>query len=62
MNNKAPCKDCEKRHLGCHSDCKDYKEFTEYRKYISNCIKKLNHDNEYEIRKHVRLKKIRDGK
>lgn len=21
------CKDCEERHLGCHSDCPDYAEF-----------------------------------
>lgn len=62
MNNKAPCKDCKKRHLGCHADCNDYKEFAEYRKYISDCIKKLNHDNEYEIQKHVRLKKLRSEK
>lgn len=24
---KVPCKDCKKRKLGCHSVCKDYKEF-----------------------------------
>ena len=23
----APCKDCEKRHLGCHSSCEEYQEF-----------------------------------
>lgn len=22
-----PCKDCPRRYLGCHSKCKDYKEF-----------------------------------
>lgn len=21
----APCADCQKRHVGCHSDCEDYK-------------------------------------
>jgi len=26
----APCKDCEKRHVGCHSDCNNYKKFREY--------------------------------
>lgn len=24
---KSPCKDCEKRHIGCHSECDSYKEF-----------------------------------
>ena len=23
----APCKNCEKRTLGCHSSCKDYMEY-----------------------------------
>ena len=24
MRLQAPCKDCEKRYLGCHSECADY--------------------------------------
>ena len=24
---KSPCKLCEKRYLGCHSECDEYKEF-----------------------------------
>ena len=27
----APCKDCERRFLGCHSTCEEYKEFKEFR-------------------------------
>lgn len=27
----APCKGCEKRELGCHSICPEYKKFAEYR-------------------------------
>lgn len=23
----APCKGCEKRHVGCHSECVEYMEF-----------------------------------
>ena len=30
----APCKDCEKRHYNCHSECEDYKVFDEKRKFI----------------------------
>ena len=25
----GPCKDCEERHLGCHSDCERYKAYRE---------------------------------
>ncbi len=24
---EPPCKDCEKRYLGCHSDCESYKAY-----------------------------------
>ena len=27
MKAKAPCKDCPKRHDGCHSHCEAYKAF-----------------------------------
>ena len=30
----APCKDCQKRHLHCHSSCEDYKKFRQYRDHI----------------------------
>lgn len=26
-----PCKDCTKRHVGCHGECADYKSFNENR-------------------------------
>ena len=26
-----PCKDCEKRHVGCHSSCEDYIAYSENR-------------------------------
>jgi len=25
--NIAPCKGCDERHIGCHSDCEKYREF-----------------------------------
>ena len=25
----APCRDCKKRHMGCHSECEEYKRFDE---------------------------------
>ncbi len=27
---KVPCKDCDKRYVGCHSECESY---TEYRRW-----------------------------
>ena len=24
---KPPCKKCDKRHIGCHSDCEEYKKY-----------------------------------
>lgn len=30
--NKAPCKDCADRELGCHSTCERYLEFLKYQK------------------------------
>lgn len=56
-NCKAPCKNCPDRHLGCHSDCEKYKEFAEYRRYISDRIKQTNKEYEYDIQKHIRLHK-----
>ena len=28
MRLQAPCKDCEKRYLGCHSECDDYIDYS----------------------------------
>ena len=31
----APCKDCIKRQLGCHSTCQDYKQFRKERDFVN---------------------------
>ena len=31
---KPPCKDCKRRHLGCHSTCEEYIAYDEYRQKI----------------------------
>jgi hypothetical protein len=31
----CPCKDCERRTITCHSTCKEYLEYAEYRKRIN---------------------------
>jgi hypothetical protein len=30
----APCKDCERREVGCHSVCAEYKEYNEHRERV----------------------------
>lgn len=35
----APCKDCEKRVLGCHSSCEEYQEFRK-EKDLDNAAKR----------------------
>ncbi len=32
----SPCKDCKDRYELCHSMCEKYKDYREYRDYISN--------------------------
>lgn len=27
MSNSAPCKDCNQRYVGCHSECSEYLDF-----------------------------------
>ena len=34
MMTKAPCKDCHKRYLGCHSECVDYIEYNDKQQKI----------------------------
>lgn len=39
----APCKDCIERKIGCHSDCKRYINYIEYKHYIK---RKQDADND----------------
>lgn len=36
----SPCKDCKKRHIGCHSECDDYIKFQIVHNIELNTIKK----------------------
>lgn len=43
---KPSCKDCEKRFLGCHSNCEDYKNFLierEKRKEMKKQIDRIDY-------------------
>lgn len=41
---KIPCKNCKDRSLGCHSTCKEYKDF-----YELNEQRKAEKDKEREV-------------
>ena len=36
---KSPCMDCERKHKGCHSQCKEGQEYTDSLKFRNNEIK-----------------------
>ena len=42
----APCKGCEKRHPYCHSECKDYADYSRERQEM---LRRKKIDNEYAI-------------
>ena len=44
--NKAPCKDCPDRKVGCHSTCEKYLEFRKERDELNETIQKQR-DKEY---------------
>ena len=39
---KCPCKDCNKRVLGCHSNCDEYISFAKHRKEELDLIRSEN--------------------
>ncbi len=43
------CKDCQKRYVGCHSDCEPYKQF---KKETTELRKKIQKHNEMEYLLH----------
>lgn len=59
---KAPCKDCPDRCMACHDNCPKYQAFVAEKHRISEIKRQLHHEEEYEIKKHARLRKIRDNK
>lgn len=60
--NKAPCKDCADRHLACHDNCPKYRAFIDEKRRVAEIKRKAHHEEEYEIKKHARLRKIHNNK
>lgn len=52
--NKIACKNCKKRHIGCHADCKEYKEF---KKDLEREKEKGKADKEYYSHKNDLFKR-----
>ena len=59
---KAPCKDCPNRHYACHDTCEKYKEFKSNNQRVSDIKQRMHHEEQYEIQKHARLRKIAESK
>lgn len=50
---KSPCKDCEKRYIGCHAHCDAYQEFDRWRKEIA--AKRMESSNKWpDWKEHLR--------
>jgi len=53
----APCKDCTKRHISCHSTCEDYKNWSDDCKKLKEGIEADRRAN-IEVMEH--LKDVRE--
>ena len=54
---KTPCKDCEKRYVGCHGRCEKYLEFYKTNQERLETIKKANESIGYQSELSYRIKK-----
>ncbi|MBO5389411.1 MAG: hypothetical protein J6A59_15010 [Lachnospiraceae bacterium] len=45
MADKAPCKGCTDRYLGCHDKCDKYREFKQYNEELKN---KIRQEKQYD--------------
>ena len=60
----APCADCQKRRVGCHSDCEDYKTWKSQQQTVADAKQKdkqrramLNGYAMQEVAKNTRKKR-----
>lgn len=67
-----PCKDCEERFVGCHSQCEKYKEWRSARDEINGIVRKAKTEERMIIEhfvdtcgaidRHIRRKTLKDQK
>lgn len=61
MKVNAPCKDCEKRQVGCHSTCEPYIKFAQERKEMNEAkVKEI--EEGYYLRESIARMKRKRGK
>lgn len=54
----CPCKDCKKRKIGCHAECKEYKTWRKQNIYLKRKNKQLNvYSDSYQEKEHIRYLK-----
>ena len=58
-----PCLNCDKRHVGCHATCEDYKSakdkrLKEYQK-MANCYRKEHEAQDYEAKERIKNRRRR---
>ena len=41
----VPCKDCQKREVGCHGNCTDYIQWAKEKRDLNNAVKKYKSDS-----------------
>lgn len=56
MRPKAPCKDCKKRHPGCHGECEAYAEFLRQHKEYYHEVSKAKGNEFYFIESCLKTK------
>lgn len=54
---KAPCKDCNKRYVGCHGRCEKYQEYYKANQQRLDEIKKANEYDQYQSELSIRIRK-----
>ncbi len=62
MRPKAPCKDCEKRHPGCHGECEAYAEFQKQHDEYYYEVSKAKGNEFYFIETHLKTKRKYEAK
>lgn len=58
--NKAPCKDCPDRQVGCHSTCEKYLTFRKERNELNESIYKQREKEYAEYQRYVQSLKRKD--
>ena len=55
MRLQAPCKDCEKRYLGCHSECADYINYNNKQQKVRDERAAMSRTNDSQVNRKNRF-------